>query len=248
MIRRLTVPLAESWSAAPRTPPGAPAGPPRAIRVLAVSDEVEAGLWEHLDRRALGRIDLLVSCGDLPPDYLSYLEGSLRVPLVLVTGNHDLDDAWRHEAARLLPARGPGADLVEAAGLGIVSLDWPGTGKARTRSQDLTAWRQVLGLALRVALGGRRPVVVASHVAPHAAGDARDVYHRGFRAYRWLAERLRPALWLHGHTTPASVPERITHIGPTTCVNVTGAYLVDLVPPGVQPGADADGGDRNPAG
>ena len=34
--------------------------------------------------------------------------------------------------------------------------------------------------------------------------------HRGFRAYRWLLERTRPVLWLHGHTPLASVPWRST--------------------------------------
>ncbi len=85
------------------------------------------------------------------------------------------------------------------------------------------------------ALRGRRPLIVASHVAPHDPGDTPNAYHRGFLAYRWLAEQLRPALWLHGHTTPASVPERVTHIGPTTCVNVTGAYLIELGPPASAP-------------
>jgi len=146
-------------------------------------------------------------------------------------GNHDLDEAWRQEAARLLPDRDRGAELVAAAGLDIAALDWPGTDKVRTSSQAMAAWRQVLGVRVAAALRGRRPLIVASHVAPHDAGDTPDAYHRGFRAYRWLAEQLRPALWLHRHTTPAVVPERVTRIGLTTCVNVTGAYLVELLPP-----------------
>jgi Icc-related predicted phosphoesterase len=200
---------------------------PRRIRLLAVSDETDSSLWEHLDRNALGPLDMLVSCGDLPPDYLSYLEGVLRVPFVFVRGNHDLDEAWRHEAARLLPA--PHRErLLDVAGLDVVALDWPGLDKERTAAQDRGVWGEVLGIRLGAALRRRHPLIVASHVAPHDAGDSRDAYHRGFRGYRWLAEHLHPALWLHGHTTPASVPERVTHIGSTTCVNVTGAYLIEL--------------------
>jgi len=216
VIRRLTVPL-------PATPGGAPG-----VRILAVSDELDPSLWEHFDRTALGPVDVLVSCGDLPPDYLSYLEGSLRVPLLVVVGNHDLDDAWRHQAARLLPARRGDTELVREAGQWIALLDWPGGDAARDGSQERGAWRQAIGVWLAARLRGRRPTLVASHVAPHDAGDTPDPYHRGFRAYRWLAERVQPALWLHGHTTPAVVAERVTHIGSTTCVNVTGAYLIQL--------------------
>jgi hypothetical protein len=46
-----------------------------------------------------------------------------------------------------------------------------------------------------------------------------------------LLERLRPPLWLHGHTTTASVPSLVVQAGPTTVVNVTGAVLVELTPP-----------------
>jgi Icc-related predicted phosphoesterase len=74
--------------------------------------------------------------------------------------------------------------------------------------------------------------VVISHVAPEGAGDvSTDVYHRGFGAYRWLLDRLRPPLWLHGHTTTALVPELQVSAGPTTVVNVTGAVVVELLPP-----------------
>ena len=226
MIRRLTVALPVG------DPDGAGPGalvPPHPMRILAVSDETDPTLSEHLDRTALGPLDLLVSCGDLPPDYLSYLDGVLRVPFVFVRGNHDLDDVWEHEAGTLLPEPRR-SDLVEIDGFDVVALDWPGRYRERTRSQDLGVWRHVIALRLSAALRGRQPLIVVSHVSPHDADDVRDVYHRAFGGYHWLAEQLRPALWLHGHTTPASVPERVTHIGPTTCVNVTGAYLIELAP------------------
>jgi uncharacterized protein len=74
--------------------------------------------------------------------------------------------------------------------------------------------------------------VMISHVAPEGVGDvATDLYHRGFRAYRWLLDRMRPPLWLHGHTTTALVPELQVSAGSTTVVNVTGAVLVELLPP-----------------
>jgi hypothetical protein len=215
--------------------------PPRPLRILAVSDEPQAELWGGLERDHFGPLDLLVGCGDLPPAYLSYLEGTLRVPFVYAIGNHDLDTAWRDQASRLLPERPRGVQLVRIADFDVVALDWPGSDTRRDRSQDRMAWREAIGLRLRTLLRRRSPLIVASHVAPHDAGDTRDLYHQGFAGYRWLAEQLRPALWLHGHTTPASQPQRVTHIGPTTCVNVTGAWVIDLVPAeaGIRAGAAA---------
>jgi hypothetical protein len=68
-------------------------------------------------------------------------------------------------------------------------------------------------------------------VPPLGAGDAStDPYHRGFKGYRWLLERLEPTLWLHGHTPLAATEEWKVEVGPTTVVNVTGAVLIDLIP------------------
>ncbi|MGH3452683.1 MAG: metallophosphoesterase, partial [Haloechinothrix sp.] len=59
-------------------------------RVLAVADEVNEALFvpDNLTRAAP---DLVVSCGDLPFDYLEYLVTVLNVPLLYVPGNHDPD-------------------------------------------------------------------------------------------------------------------------------------------------------------
>jgi len=202
----------------------------RELRILAVSDEPQAELWGGIERDHFGPVQMLVSCGDLAPAYLSYLEGTLRVPFVYAIGNHDLDTAWEDQASRFLPTRPHGAQIVRVAGVDVVVLDWPGRDKRRTRAQDRMAWADAIRVRVTTLIQRRAPLIVVSHVAPHGAGDDRDVYHQGFGGYRWLAERLRPALWLHGHTTPASQPERVTHIGPTTCVNVTGAWVIEIGP------------------
>jgi Icc-related predicted phosphoesterase len=80
--------------------------------------------------------------------------------------------------------------------------------------------------------GQAEPILVISHAPPLGAGDvSTDAYHVGFSAYRWLLDRLRPPLWLHGHTTMASVSQLVCHANKTEVVNVTGAVLVELFPP-----------------
>jgi Icc-related predicted phosphoesterase len=68
-----------------------------------------------------------------------------------------------------------------------------------------------------------------SHVPPRGLGDVpADDYHRGFAAYRWLCHRLRPRLWLHGHTAPAAARDWRVQWADTTLVNVTGAVLLEI--------------------
>ena len=41
--------------------------------ILFIADEPDKGLWDFFDKEKLAGIDLIISCGDLPPQYLSFL-------------------------------------------------------------------------------------------------------------------------------------------------------------------------------
>ena len=55
------------------------------MKILAVADEESKALWDYFDKSKLEGIDLIISCGDLDPRYLSFT----TVPVLYVHGNHD---------------------------------------------------------------------------------------------------------------------------------------------------------------
>jgi len=201
------------------------------IRVLAVSDDPDPTLDHERNREALGRVDLIVGCGDLERDHLGFLGDAFRAPVHYVRGNHDRGPNWE-QAKPLTPE--PMADglLRPAVGVNLLGLSWPGQATGRAARDDLAAWTQALGATSRAVVRRTGPLMVVSHVPPLGAGDdPQDPYHAGFAAYRWLLRRLRPPLWLHGHTTVATVTStRVDHEG-TSLINVTGSVLVTLEPP-----------------
>jgi Calcineurin-like phosphoesterase len=224
------------------------------VRVLAVSDVVEEGLWADIGP-ARGA-DLILGCGDLPFEYLGYLMNALDAPLVFVPGNHDPDlSGYRISRAGLtlragLPARPPWPDgavsadgrVVDVAGLRIAGLGGcrryrPGPNQYSDRQQARRARR----LAARAWL--RRPAsqrqlrgrarqvdVLLTHAPPRGVGDGSDPVHQGFRALNLLAARLRPALLLHGHVDPDPADKGDHTLGHTLVRNVTGWQLFDLEP------------------
>lgn len=224
--------------------------PDRPIRLLAASDEHEPAIEFERNRTELGPIDGVIGCGDLDPRWLAFLADSFGAPLVYVLGNHDRGGDW-DERRLVAPDPLRAGHIARLAGVAVAGLEWPNTDRGGNRRRPDLAWRQAIGVAgnrFRARLAGRsEPLLVISHVAPAGVGDAPDAYHRGFPAYRWLLDRVRPPLWLHGHTTTAAVTDLEIRTGRTTVVNVTGAVLVEIVPPGGLPArvkGHVESGDR----
>jgi Icc-related predicted phosphoesterase len=220
VIRRLTI----GWP----NPLHAGADGGRPVRLLAVSDQVERAFDFEPNRTSLGSIDGVLGCGDLEPDYLSFLADAFRVPLLYVRGNHDRGGGWE-AGRRTLPGALDGR-VARLAGIAVGGLSWPWEVNGKPLRDDRAAWRQSIGFRLRTWLGPA-PQIMVSHVPPLGLGDTlEDPYHRGFRAYHWLCSSVHPVLWLHGHTSMAASPSWHVEWGGTTLVNVTGAVLVELMP------------------
>ena len=59
------------------------------MRILALADEPSGRLWGEQCKEALAGIDLILSAGDLPSSYLSFLTCFTSAPVIYVHGNHD---------------------------------------------------------------------------------------------------------------------------------------------------------------
>jgi len=94
----------------------------------------------------IGPIDLIVGCGDLECDELSFIADGFNAPLVYVHGNHDSDTRWRRTSptARSNPVHA----VHHEVGLAIVGLTWRAAGPGAARSER-KAWSQALRLAAR---------------------------------------------------------------------------------------------------
>jgi hypothetical protein len=213
-------------------------------RILAVADEVEQALYG--DRLRQLRPDLILSCGDLPFEYLECLVSMTDVPLLYVPGNHDPDLRATPSASGpspfleqyVDPPGPPGCTYVDgrivlAAGLRVAGLG----GSVRYRqgpnqyTQAEMRWR-ALRLELRAKLGGLRNGrgvdVFIAHAPPLGLGDEDDPAHRGFAAFHRLVGKLSPKLMVHGHVHPYGSPRPDRRLGPTQVVNAVGYRLLEV--------------------
>jgi len=213
------------------------------MRILTVSDKVEPVLYGPYIRERVGRIDLILACGDLPYYYLEYIVSLLDRPLYYVHGNHD--KAILHPAD-LSPMSNPAAlgwavnlhkHTARFQGLLLGGLEGcqvynPGASYQYDESQVNV---QVLLLGLRLLVNrlrfGRYLDILITHAPPRGIHDGEDLPHRGFESYLSLLRRFQPMLMIHGHQHVYNRNEPTeTDYGRTRILNTFGYRVLELNP------------------
>ena len=59
------------------------------MKILLLADEESKYYWDYFEKSKLEGIDLIISCGDLAPQFLSFMATFAKVPILYVHGNHD---------------------------------------------------------------------------------------------------------------------------------------------------------------
>ncbi len=165
------------------------------MKILAIADEESKYLWDFYEKSKLEGIDLIISCGDLNPNYLSFLTTFSTAPVLYVHGNHDgkyerippegcidiEDKIYVHEGIRILGLGG--SMLYTGAAHQYTERDM------RKRVRKL--WFQLLR--------HRGFDILVAHAPAYQLNDARDLPHQGFKVFLELMEKYKPRFFLHGH-------------------------------------------------
>ena len=166
------------------------------MRILAIADEPSSRLWGELCRDALRGVDLILSAGDLPAKYLSFLTCFTDAPIVYIHGNHD--DRYEKEPPEgCLCADGK---IVLVKGVRILGLG--GSIRYRPDAVHMYAEKEMAGRISALhrklrATGGFD--ILLTHTPIRGLGDQEDLAHRGFECFGPLLDAWRPAVMVHGH-------------------------------------------------
>lgn len=198
------------------------------MKILAVSDEECAALWDYYVPGRLKEYDLIISCGDLKVDYLSFLVTMAKCPVLYVHGNHDTGyDRNPPNGCDCIDDKLVVYNGLRILGLGGCRRYHPGAhqyteAQMRKRIQKLRfqLWRA----------GGVDLVV--THAPAHGLGDSDDPAHWGFEALRELLDKYQPKYMLHGHVHLRYGQEQIRErqYGQTRIINASERYTVEIPP------------------
>ncbi len=196
------------------------------MKILTISDEVCPALYDFYMPGRLDGYDLIISCGDLKPQYLSFLVTMTRVPLLYVHGNHD--DIYEKKPPE-------GCDCIEDKlivykGLRILGLGGsqrysPGTNQYTEREMRWRIWK--LKRKIRKYKGVD---IVVSHAPLAGIGDGDDYCHRGFESFLRFVDKYHPQYWLHGHMhlTYGIDKTRVREYNGTKVINVSERYVLEI--------------------
>ena len=165
------------------------------MRILALADKADERLWEHLDRRLLEDVDLIISCGDLPADYLMFLTCFTKAPILYVHGNHDEKyDKKPPDGCECIDDRIYVHNGVRILGLGGSYRYRPGKWMFTEREMH----RRVRRLWLQIWRHKGFDILV-THAPARGLGDEDHVSHRGFEIFLRLMDKYQPKFLIHGH-------------------------------------------------
>lgn len=196
------------------------------MKILLLADQAEPSLWENLNKKKLEGVELILSCGDLPAEYLSFLTCFTYAPILYIHGNHDgryekkppegciciEDTIYVHDGVRIL-------------GLGGCMRYSKGPHQYTERQMR----RRVNKLRLRL-WRSKGMDILLTHSPAYQLGDSDDLAHRGFQTFLDVLDRYKPRLMAHGHVHQSYQYnfKRIRKRGETQVINACGHVIIDL--------------------
>lgn len=210
------------------------------MKILVLADQKSKYLYDFYEPDKLKDIDLIISCGDLSPNYLSFFVTLCNVPLLYVRGNHDdkyektppegciciEDEVFVYEGIRIL-------------GLGGSMEYIPGASNQYSERRMRKRVRK-----LRYKLWRHRGFdILVAHAPAYQINDLEDLPHRGFKVFRTLLEKYEPKFFFHGHVHAnySRKFKRHDNFGKTTIVNGFEYCIVEYPP------SQEDGTGSSPA-
>ncbi len=197
------------------------------MKLLLLADIEDRGLWDYWAPEKTAGYDLIVSCGDLSPDYLEFLTTVANIPLLYVRGNHD--SLYDHHPP--LGCIDIDDTVYNFHGLRILGL---GGSMRYHDGKDMYTERQmhkrIRHLEGMLRFTGGFDLFV-SHAPCLGFGDGKDPAHCGFACFNDLLTRWGPKYMVYGHVHAsygASFQREIIHPAGTKLINACGRYPLVL--------------------
>lgn len=195
------------------------------MRILTVSDFIEKSLDQKIEKGTLPPIDLIISCGDIAPEYLVFLKEKLLCPLYYVKGNHDI----RHDGYYPEGCTDINKKLVLFNSLRILGIEGSNWYNGKENQFTEKEMKKIVRSLWFTLFKSKGVDIVVTHASPRHIHDGEDLCHKGFQCFLNFIEKYNPKYFIHGHIHKYfdDPLDRITVYGQTKVLNTCGYNIIE---------------------
>ncbi len=196
------------------------------MKILVLADNESKNLYEYYEPSKIQDIDLIISCGDLRPGYLTFFATFSHAPLLYVRGNHDGQYSERPpEGCICIEDSIYNFKGIRIMGLGGSMEYIPGADNQYTEWQMRRRIRKMRTKLMR----SKGIDILVSHAPAYKLNDMDDLPHRGFDCFNTLMDKYKPKFFVHGHVHAnyGGKFKRMDQYGATTVINAYESYVIE---------------------
>lgn len=218
------------------------------MKILCVADHVDPLVYSNSIKERFKDIDLIISAGDLPMDYLGFIVSCLNKPLYFVFGNHNLKHlgAFNKRFDRsLIKGSSLRKDSFGSIYVGfkikrdkkndLIIMGLGGSKKynsADNQYSELEMYFKIIKLLPRLIFNrifhGRYLDILLTHAAAKGIHDKDDPCHVGFESFKWFMRKFKPKYMLHGHIHLYDLnAKKVSDYYNTRIINVYDHYVLN---------------------
>lgn len=195
------------------------------MKILILSDVESKYLWDYFEKEKLEGIDLILSCGDLKAEYLSFLASFTKAPVLYVCGNHDDYENDAPDGCICIENKIYVHEGIRIMGLGG-SLRYNNGVNQYTQKQMKNRLKK-MWLQLKIKKGID---ILLTHAPAAGINEGDDHVHKGFEAFTEILDIYKPKYFIHGHVHKNYQQKfrRESAYNETTVINGYERYVIDI--------------------
>ena len=200
------------------------------MKILCVSDQIDPLIYTNTIKQRFADVDLILSAGDIPLDYLDFIISTLNKPSFFVLGNHHIEavDTYAHGAIYVDSRVKREAGLIVAVLGGSMRYN-KGENQFTDFEMKIRMLKLLPALIFNRVFRGRFLDILLTHASPCGIHDKEDRCHKGFKCFLWFIKIFKPRYLVHGHIHLYDLSEvRTTKYHDTLVINAYGHYLIDM--------------------
>lgn len=218
------------------------------MKILCISDQIDPVVYNSAIKKRFSDIDVILSAGDLPMEYLDFVISSLNKPAYFIFGNHNLNGfeefhkcgeeqyshpakpkrTYSHGAAYAGFSVFKEKNLLIAGASGSMRYN-----NGKSQYTELEMFFRLAKIIPKLLLNkiryGKYLDIFLTHAPPFGIHDKKDPCHKGFKVYLWFLRTFKPQFMVHGHIHLYDLQdERVSVYKQTTIINAFEHYVITI--------------------